>query len=295
LSTVFARYHTYHSKSVRTGSDQKKYLDLVAEALGSIAVAEFNLERQEALVRQFKSEGKSEGYIKRIFATTKAAINWSWTRGEIESPMPFVKLKDGEPRERVLTTTELAALYAESPQHIRDFILLMMGTAARPAAVLELNRFQCNLDAGFIDLNPPGREQTKKRRPVVPLLRSLRPLILASDGPLITFRGRTVKSIKTSWNKIRDRIGLDKDVIPYAIRHTMATEMAHRGVPEGQIARYLGHEMAAHRTTARYVKYRPDYLIDGANALEEVIREMGQLSKIPVPTGYDNDVRVSSV
>jgi hypothetical protein len=43
---------------------------------------------------------------------------------------------------------------------------------------------------------------------------------------------RPIDSIKTTWREVRKRAGLDQDVIPYTIRHTVATELRRRGVPE---------------------------------------------------------------
>ena len=85
-----------------------------------------------------------------------------------------------------MKVAELAALWdAADPPHLRMFLLLLRGTAGRPAAVLKLTREQCDLDRGLIDLNPPGRAQTKKRRPVVLMPDFLRPWILqAVAGPL---------------------------------------------------------------------------------------------------------------
>ena len=60
---------------------------------------------------------------------------------------------------------------------------------------------------GVVHLNPEGREQNKKHRPVVKL-----PKTLANDvfrGWLVTHRGRHVKSIKTAWRAAAKRAGLD--------------------------------------------------------------------------------------
>ncbi|MDB5369807.1 MAG: hypothetical protein JWP20_1365 [Roseomonas sp.] len=54
------------------------------------------------------------------------------------------------------------------------FLVLLIGTAGRPQAVLELTRFQCDLERGTINLNTPGRVQTKKRRPILPMASFLR-------------------------------------------------------------------------------------------------------------------------
>ena len=45
--------------------------------------------------------------------------------------------------------------------------LLLLGSPARPAAVLALTRVPRDLDRGRVDLNPPGPLQLKKRRPEV--------------------------------------------------------------------------------------------------------------------------------
>jgi len=207
-------------------------------------------------------------------------------RGELAAPVPFVELPEGAGRDRVLTVDKLARLHEAAVPHLRDFILLSIGTCARPGAVLELTRFQGDLAAGLIDLNPPGRRQTKKRRPVVPLLSALRPIIAKSEGHLVTFRKRPMASVRRSWNEARERAGLDEDVVPYTLRHTAATEMSARGVPDGQVAVYLGHDMAGHHTTARYVRRRPEYLAEGAAALEAVIKEMGHRGANSVAHGW---------
>ena len=97
--------------------------------------------------------------------------------------MPFLSVPEGQPRERVLTVGEMARLWDAAEQsHLRMFLLLLLGTAARPEAVLQLTRFQCDLERRLIDLNPPGRVQNKKRRPVVPMPDFLAPWIEAAGA-----------------------------------------------------------------------------------------------------------------
>ena len=50
-------------------------------------------------------------------------------------------------------------------------MLLLMGTMARPGAVLDLQKSQIDFEADLIDL-AGGKPQNKKRRPVVKLRRS---------------------------------------------------------------------------------------------------------------------------
>ena len=222
--------------------------------------------------------GARDGTVKRIMGITKAAVNWAWQNGQLKAHVPFRPLPEGQPRERILSIEELARLWsAEMPAHLRMFLLLLMGTAARPQAVLELTRFQCDLERGLIDLNPRGRTQTAKRRPVVPMANFLRPwLVAVPAGPLVAYRGRPVHKIAKTWRSVRKAAGLDESVVPYAIRHTIATELRARGVPELEIAGLLGHHLPNFRTTGRYAKYAPDYLSHSRVALDEIANEVSR-------------------
>jgi site-specific recombinase XerD len=72
------------------------------------------------------------------------------------------------------------------------------------------------------------------------------------------------------------------EIVLYTIRHTMATEMMARGVPELEIAGFLGHAMPNIRTTGRYVKARPEYLAHAVKAVEDVLVETSQAAARPI-------------
>jgi hypothetical protein len=170
LAVVFQRYHEHHGRHVVGDGQQRRNLFLMLERLPGVTVAELTTDRQRRLVRDLRAAGYADGTIKRILGAGKAACTWAWKRGDIAAAPPFLSIADGPPRERVLSIAELAALWdAAETDYMRAFLLLLIGTAARPKPVLELTRFQCDLDRRLIDLNPPGRPQTKKRRPVVPM------------------------------------------------------------------------------------------------------------------------------
>ena len=122
------------------------------------------------------------------------------------------------------------------------FLLMACCTLARPEAILDLTVFQRDRDAGTIDLNPRGRRQTKKYRPLIPEAATLTPWLDQAEGPhFVAWHGRRLKSIKTAWRKLRDDAGLDARVTPYSIRHTMARELRRRRVPLEQRQAFLGH------------------------------------------------------
>jgi integrase len=222
LADVFVRYDQQHARHTRGASVQKRNLVLILERLpAGLSVAELTLEQQHRVVARMQAEGYSAGTIKRAWGIAKAAVGWAWRNGELDRPVPFLRLPEGPGRERILQIDELAHLWdSDMPEHIRMFLLLELGTAGRPEALLQLTRFQCDLSAGTINLNPPGREQTKKRRPIVPMADWVRPWIEAApDGHLVAYYGRPVEKVAKAFRTLREAAGLGDDVTAYTLRH----------------------------------------------------------------------------
>ena len=146
------------------------------------------------------------------------------------------------------------------PDHIRMFLSLLIGTAGRPEALLQLTRFQCDLGHGTINLNQPGREETKKRRPILPMADWLRPWIEATEGPLVAITGEPGKSRRCIPDAARLPPDFGRDVTAYTLRHTIATQLMVRRVPELEIAALLGHRMP------EQPNYRPETSTSRQNA-----------------------------
>jgi len=288
LGDVFVRYMHQHGRDTRGAGIQRRNLELVLGALpDDITAGGLTLERQAEAVRKLRDAGLAPATIKRAMSIAKAAVNHAWKNGELDRPVPFASLPEGPNRERALSVAEFARLWdAEMAEHVRMFLVLLLGTAARPEAVLELTRFQCDLDRGTINLNPPGRPQTKKRRPILPMAAFLRPWIEAAPaGPLVAFRGRPVRYLAHAFQNLRDAAGFGRNVTAYTIRHTVATELARRGVPPLEIASFLGHRMPDFRTTGRYVHVAPDYLANARRALDDLANDIARVAaRAMVPT-----------
>jgi integrase len=146
--------------------------------------------------------------------------------------------------------------------------MIAANTLARPDAVRGLCPFQVDFNSRLIQLNPPGRRQTKKFRPTLPITETLLPWLRVWDGsPYVNYRGKPVRDIGNSFARVGAAMGLN--VSPYCIRHTMATELAKASVPEGQIARYLGHvPIGTKRATEFYIHYRPNFLGEAVAAID---------------------------
>ncbi len=278
LDTVFVRYYQKHAINTRSKDNARGHLRLWSEFWAGAMLSDlFDSDRQEAFLGFLRDDrGFSDGYIQRIQTTGRAAVNWAHKKHLVRSVPHIEVVTSNATRDRILTMDESAALFnATETDHLLMYLMLAFNTAARPEAILELTRSQLDFDARLIDFNVAGRKQTKKFRPVLPMTETILPWLRnAGPGFMVEYRGKKVGSIKTAFNKARDRAGLGKDVVPYTIRHTVATELRKRGVQGWELAGFMGHKARGYGTTERYAKYAPDYMSDAARAIDEFFSQM---------------------
>jgi integrase len=272
LDQVLVRYWHRHGSALKAKETTEIALAYWSDYFSGRMVSEIDKQSQRDFMAWLRGQRKpplSDGYIKRILGVGKAALNNAYEEGEIDSVPFIIPGEDAPPRDRVLTVDESVALWmaAEQP-HERMMLALMYGTLARTEAALDLTRSQVDFGRRLLVQNPPGRKQTKKYRPTVPVCGFLLPwLEHAPDGPLVQWRGKKIASFKTAWRKMRKRAWLGEDVVPKTIRHTMATELRAAGVPEAEIQGFLGHRAYGGKTEV-YAKYRPDYLGHAVQAID---------------------------
>ena len=275
LETVLLRYWEKHAKHVASARSQRHSLSYWSDFFAGAMISELTIERQEQFIASLEAKNLSSSMIKKIVGAGKWALNFAYKRQEISAPPHIIQVREKRPAMRRLSVDEVRALLTaiETP-HLRMFAMLALSTLARPGALLELTKFQCDLDHRVIYLNPRGREQTKKRRPIVPISSTLFPHIeRAPAGPLVQFRGRPVARISTSWSKAVARAGLGDDVTPMTLRRTMARELRRRGVQPWDVAGIMGHAMDE-RTTEIYAEYDPGFLKSAVEAIDGYMTEV---------------------
>ena len=293
LAEVAMRYYAQHGRYLPGAGAgvQARNLEIVIEHVGELTVAEFTRDAQERFNRRLK-EKYAPATIRRIFSAIFAALNRAYQCEEIDRIPPRIRLPDSPPKEYVATIDELATFWdADKSPQMQMFFVLLLATGARPSSILQLSRFQCDLRNGFIDLNPPGRAQTAKRRPIVPMCDVARAWIeAAKGGPLVHYYGRPIKYPNKAWRELRRSVGLPEEFTPGAMRHTLASELRRKGVPPAQIAGLLGHSMPNWRTTERYAKYDPRFMVETTEAINRFFDDIAQRTE----TGLDPQ-RVSGV
>lgn len=250
------------------------------------------------LPRYFLKSPSDDTIRREISGLLKPALAKGVKEKLYRGPAPELSAPSaGGHRYRFLTRAEAARLIVAARRdprarhHLPYYILLGLYTGARPMALLDLTWPQVDLVHGFIDLNPPGRAQTKKRRPKVPmhprLQQHLRRLQARADSLyVLTYTGRKagpaedktpsyrLGSIDSGFGSAVKRVGLNPPgtpselrVVPYTLRHTAASWWSMGGMTMREIGDLLGQSTA--KVTERYAHLSPTHL---RQAMAKVIR-----------------------
>jgi integrase len=180
---------------------------------------------------------------------------------------------------RPLDDRELSKLLsAKKPAFLQTFIIIMINTMCRTQAALDLTPEQIDFEEREVRLNPRGRLQTKKHRPIVPLTQTLADhLEDKRDSPYVSIKGMSRGEFYGAWRDmlVRAKLPVDDNIVPYSIRHTMGRALRRRKVPLEAIGLYLGHKRrGAARTTAIYAPYVPDEVRDAAAVIDDYMRSL---------------------
>ncbi|QYO75496.1 tyrosine-type recombinase/integrase [Devosia salina] len=159
---------------------------------------------------------------------------------------------------------------APKAHHVQLAILLMLATAGRIGAILELTWDRVDFKAGTVNLRT-NETGPRKGRAVVPMNDGLRAALSQAEGASMTdyvieWAGEPVQRLRTGFNKATKAAGL-KGVTPHVLRHTAAVHMAAAGRPMERISQYLGHS-SVDVTRRVYARFAPDHLREEAEVLD---------------------------
>lgn len=284
LAELFIPFYEQHGSKLKSAYQAQYGLTHWLDFYGDATVSEaLDISEQERFLKYLTiDKGVSANTAHRIVAVGSAALKWSWKRGMLES-VPYImfpKQTKGAPLGRPLEVDELRRLLAatKSP-HMRTFILLMIGTAARPDAVMDLTFDRCDFERRLIILNPADREQTKKYRPTVRMPENLVDhLRKLAEQPkceyVVSYKSAPIVSTKKAWRLLRTAAELDDRVQPYSLRHTMARWLRAQSVPAWEVAAQLGHKQKSVSTTEIYAPFDPAYLSNSVVAIDDLLSQV---------------------
>lgn len=245
--------------------------NIILPVFGDMTPDQITLADCRTHIAERRAQGRADGTIWTELGLLRNALNWAVKRGLIERAPHIERPSKPAPRDRYLTHAEISKLMdAPCEPHIRLAILIMLATAARVTAVLELTWERVDLMRAQVDLRTPGAT-TRKGRAVVPINATLRAALMTARGAalsdhVIEWAGQPVKSIKRGFASAVESAGL-RDVTPHVLRHTAAVHLAEAGVSMDEIAQYLGHS-DSRITASVYARFSPEHLRKAAGILD---------------------------
>lgn len=297
LSIVLENYFTQRSDALPSASAARTAGRLLLEEWGEKVRAQNVTEQKQKEFAQAEArQGKSLGYIARNLSVVSAALRHAGLTGirifASESHMRDIwKIAAKAPRKVFIPTDQELAriLRAKKPEDLDRWLLIAMATACRPEAAVDLTPAARIREAQAVDLNPTGRQQNKKFRPIV---RAPKVLTAAMDkwerNGLDAHGGKfcgyaSVDSVDSALERICKPLGLGRLSV-YSIRHKVTTVLRAAGVPGEQIDRQLGHTGSGARTTQGYGEFSPDFQKEAAAAMDAWIRRLRALPAAEIAT-----------
>jgi integrase len=293
---VLNRYWTQHSDKRRNPVLPRTAGRYLLEFLGADArVGDLTKARQLEFLNLLHGSGLSVGYIARLMTSVQAALNFAVDREDdgsgllTKAPRLIYRPKmvaealnapEPEPRnwypDLAMVAQWLDGL-CEFEEHLRRWTILIIGFGGcRAEAAREAGPFQLDTRHHTIRLNPEGRRQTKKFRPIVPVPDVLWP-VLQQWSAKERFVGEVgVRYPGDQWIAARTRIGLPKLFTPRSIRHMIATELRHAHkrygvarVSSDEIEMLMGHRRGG--MNSLYGTFEPDYLEAAKEAVNAIL------------------------
>lgn len=278
IVAVLDRHYLRHARKLASAESYRASNKLWAEFFKDQTVADLTTTRQREFKEWLEARELSQGYVRRVLGDGKAALNYAWQEGEI-TKVPFIRLPPvprGYPHWAKFEQL-VRFLNTPMPDHLFTYCMIRLNTGCRGDAARDLQPFQVDWHAGLIDLNPPGRIQTKKFRPVVPITDFLGAYLRRQPAALyyVHWQGRRVASVRTTWRQVREDAGLPDWFAPRILRHTVGTELRRRGVPGWDLSGQLGHKKGESApTTENYAKFDPTYLATAKQAFDDWMQEL---------------------
>lgn len=206
--------------------------------------------------------------------TVGAMFRWALSQDIVETdPTAGLKAYDpGTPRDRVLTTDEIKALWTwletnTLPPNAADILKLQLLMGARCGEVSGIHAEEIDCKQWTWTLPAP---RSKNKRPrVTPLVGTAREIIevrmeTVKSGPFFTAETGAVLNSANIGNYLQtraDRLPIDK-FTTHDLRRTVATMLAEMGTPLDLVAAVIGHEAGGKDTRTLVRHYIRTDMID---------------------------------
>lgn len=215
----------------------------IMERYGDTEIEKVDMKLLLEMQKNFILAGNKGATVHRKMGIIKATLHWAHRNGFIENiPVFPVSPKSEAARNVPPSPEEVSRLYKVSPTHLKRVLILgfMFGMRVGPCELLRLKWDDINLTHAVIRI-PNAKKGIGEPWREVPIKTGLLPLFQkwkeedcqAGAIYVIHYRGRPIKSIRTSWKRALAQAGITRYIRPYDLRHSFATEALSAGADYG--------------------------------------------------------------
>ncbi len=279
LDLVCGRYWSEHAHSLPSAYTLEYQIDRLRKGLGRQTLLSELTDNAVAIYVARRRGQVSDSSVNRELTLLRAILRMARDRWGYEVAMPNWPahwLREPAPRDRYLTAEEADRLIAAAAKHLQPIIRFLLFTGCRLSNCTRLDWSQIDMRSREIWFSqksklPGGKPHiVPMSEPCFVLLANLGP---QPDGPVFTYKGRPVKSLRHSWATALKKAGI-KNFRRHDLRHTAASWMVQNGVPLDVVQQILGH--ADIRTTQRYAHREDAAKRAAVEAIQSHMSHIGQ-------------------
>ena len=201
-------------------------------------------------------ETVSQGTAQKDISTLRAVLNKAHREELMDKAPRFPRFKPLKPRDRWLVPEEERRLISASAKHLAPLVSFAVDTGGRLSELLRLDWKDVELMEGRIRFRDTKNGENRTVRLCNRAKKTLATLGPRESGPVFTFRGKSMKTVQTSFERARIRAGLE-DVRFHDLRHTFASRLVQGGVPLYDVMHLMGHKSL--KMVQGYAHLAPDY------------------------------------
>lgn len=274
VGELLVRYGEHKRQTVRDPDRLMYSIKALAPYWANMTAADVT----DAACREYvRKRGVSSWTVRREMNTLNAALRFAAARQRIPYAPVVTLPPKGVANDRWLRPNEVERLMANSAPHIRRFILIAIHTGRRKTAITGL-KWVPSLHSGWVDLDRgvihflgKAEEETKKRKGVVTMTRTLLADMRSWEQDsenVISFAGQPIHRIDKAFRRAVERAELE-DVTPHTLKHTAVTWAFMKGMSLEMAVDFF----ATSRETLEnvYRSYHPDAQREAVEIMDRTI------------------------
>lgn len=217
----------------------------------------------------------SQSTKRHYLSFVKTVTKWAAAKGHIPvDPLADLNVPDGEPREQVMTRSQLMLIKKHTDREFFLFLTACFYSGVRQSVIRELTAANVS-PCGTRWVMPNHKTKGKTGKPLVvylsPRMQWLTRIMMArSKGPYLFTNSQgnqwKTNTISQKLRRLRTKLGLPKDLVTHSARHGFATDALVNGVPLEAVSELLGHRDT--RMVSKvygHLDQAKDYLLNAAD------------------------------